>query len=424
MNVLVIGSGGREHALCWRLAQSETLKRAAKAQIFCAPGNPGTASIATNIAVDATDYRKVAEVARREDVALTVVGPEAPLVGGIADLFAQEGLPLLGPTALAARLEGSKIYAKEFMMRHGIPTAPFRVFSDVDSAQAYIDENARARVVKADGLAAGKGVFVCDNAEETCRAVERVLSGPLAADGHILIEDRLHGPEVSIMVLSDGETIQVWESSQDHKAAFDSDKGPNTGGMGAYSPAPVLTEALRERVIDTILRPTIEGMKLEGNPYRGFLYAGLMMHEGEPLVLEYNCRLGDPETQPLMARYQGDLVMDLVAAAKGRLNKEKPAWDRRAALCVVMTAAGYPGSYAKGQAISGIEEAEADPLVTVFHAGTSSRNGELLTAGGRVLGVNALGDTLQQARSRAYGAVEKIRWEAIHYRKDIGWRAL
>jgi phosphoribosylamine--glycine ligase len=421
VKVFVVGSGGREHALCWRLARSPSVDR-----VFCAPGNPGTGQVGENvpIAVDALD--ELADFAGREAVDLTVVGPEVPLCAGIQDRFQERGLPLFGPTAAAARLEGSKAFAKHFMHEHGIPTAEFAVFEDPGRAAAYIDAHDDARVVKADGLAAGKGVFVTDSAADARRAVEELLAGGLGDAGRsVVVEQRLNGEEVSVLALSDGERVLALASSQDHKPVFDGDRGPNTGGMGAYSPAPVLTDALQRQVTEQVLLPTIRGLARAGHPYRGVLYAGLMIVDGQLSVLEFNCRFGDPETQPLMARFDDDLFVYLLGAARGELPARAPRWDPRAALCVVMAAEGYPGSYAKGRPIDGLEGVGAGDALVVFHAGTAvDSTGRLVTSGGRVLGVTALGDGLAQARDRAYGAVAGIRWDGAHYRSDIGHRGL
>jgi phosphoribosylamine--glycine ligase len=420
MKILVVGSGGREHAICWRLARS-----APSAQIYCAPGNPGTARCGTNVAIDAGDVEALASFARREQVALTVVGPEVPLCAGIRRRFDAEGLLLAGPSPEAARLEGSKAYAKDFMARRGIPTAPAGIFEDLSSAAAYIDQNPDALVVKADGLAAGKGVFVCRDPDEAKTEVKRLLDGALGRAGRrVVVESKLAGEEASFIVITDGERICPLASSQDHKAALDGDRGPNTGGMGAYSPAPVLAPALQRQVMAEVVEPTIAGMAEEGHPYQGFLYVGLMIREGGCDVLEFNCRLGDPEAQPLMARLDDDLVSVLMGMARGELQSTDLTWDARAALCVVMTAEGYPGSYRKGAPIQGLEEVEAMEDVIVFHAGTAETEAGVVTAGGRVLGVTGLGKDVAAAQRRAYGAVACLSWEGSRFRTDIGFRAL
>ena len=420
MKILVVGSGGREHALCWKIRQSPLVKT-----LYCAPGNPGTARCATNVPIRAGDLEQLAAFAREQRVDLTVVGPEAPLCAGIADRFARDRLLLAGPDAAGARLEGSKAFAKQFMQRHGIPTARSAVFEDVEAAVGYIDAHPEALVVKADGLAAGKGVFVCGDPEEARGAARQILARDSAfgeAGRRVVIEERVLGEEASFIALSDGSRLCALAGSQDHKAVLDGDRGPNTGGMGAYSPAPVLA-GLEERVRREVIEPTIRGMAAEGAPYRGVLYAGLMIGErGELSVLEFNCRLGDPETQPLMVRLHGDLVPYLLGVAEGKLPQEPLGWDPRPAVCVVLAAAGYPGPVRTGDPISGICQAEQD--VVVFHAGTAERGHELVTAGGRVLGVTALGEDLRTARARAYAAAERISWEGMHYRRDIGSRGL
>jgi phosphoribosylamine---glycine ligase len=419
MKLLVIGSGGREHALCWKLAQGGADRR-----IYCAPGNAGTARIATNASVRADDLDGLVAFARAERIDLTVCGPEAPLCAGIADRFGAEGLLLAGPTAAAAQLEGSKAFAREFMQRHGIPGAEFAVFEQAAAAERYIDAHPRARVVKADGLAAGKGVIVAESAEEARQAARRLLGGePGQAGRRVVIEEKLQGEEASFMVLSDGERLWPLASSQDHKRLADGDQGPNTGGMGAVSPTPICDDALAHRALEQVMLPAIRGMAADGTPYRGVLYAGLMVApDGKLGVLEFNCRLGDPETQPVLARLASDLVPQLVGVAEGKLPAEPPRFDPRPAVCVVMAAAGYPGKVRTGDPILGLEAAE--DLALVFHAGTASREGRVVTAGGRVLGVTGLGDDVRQARERAYRAVERIGFEGAQWRRDIGARAV
>jgi phosphoribosylamine--glycine ligase len=416
MRVLVVGSGGREHALCWRLAQSESLEA-----LFCAPGNPGTATCATNVAIGVDQIEQLVEFAIEERIDVTLVGPEAPLCAGIADRFAQDGLLVAGPTRAAAELEGSKVFAKEFMERHRIPTASFGVFDQPDAAKAYIAQNPEALVVKADGLAAGKGVIVAPDQPQAKAAVDTLFE---RYGGPVLVEHRLRGEELSIIALCDGETLLPLASSQDHKRALDGDQGPNTGGMGAYSPAPLFDDALQKTVIERVLLPTVRGMADEGRTFRGVLYAGLMIVEGQPFVLEYNCRFGDPETQVLMARLQDDLAQLCMDVARGTLQARPLRWDDRSAVCVVMASDGYPGSYDKGIAITGVDKAESEADVTVFHAGTKTVDGALQTAGGRVLGVTALGDGLAEARKLAYQAVDKIHWPDAKFRSDIGARGL
>jgi phosphoribosylamine--glycine ligase len=419
VKVLVIGSGGREHALCWRLAQSPELER-----LYCAPGNPGTARVGQNVPIEVDALDQLVHFAEEEGIDLTVVGPEAPLCAGIEGRFAARGLRLCGPSPEAARLEGSKAFCKEFMQSNGIPTAPFGVFDDYEAAARYIDGHEAARVVKADGLAAGKGVFVTHDAQAAKQAARQLLDGAMGQAGRrIVVEHKLVGEEVSVIALADGERVVTLASSQDHKPVFDGDQGPNTGGMGAYSPAPVLSPKLARVVNDHVLLRTVEAMAAGGCPYRGVLYAGLMVVNGEPLVLEFNCRFGDPETQPLMMRLASDLLPLLDGAATGTLTGSVE-WDARSALCVVMAAEGYPGSYAKGRLINGADDADSDDVV-VFHAGTSrGEDGQLLTTGGRVLGVTALGKDLLAAQRRAYERVADIRWDGVHYRRDIGHRGI
>lgn len=420
MKVLVVGSGGREHALCYRFARSPRLTG-----LYCAPGNPGTASVAQNvpIALDALD--ELAAFAAREGIDLTVVGPEAPLCAGIQRRFAGRGLLLCGPNEEAAALEGSKAFAKEFMRRHEIPTADFGVFERLEDAARYIETHEQARVVKADGLAAGKGVIVASDAAEAIGAARALLEGALGEAGRrVVVEQRLEGEEVSIIALTDGSRVVTLASSQDHKAALDGDLGPNTGGMGAYSPAPILSPELDRFVLERVLLPTVRGMAQEGREYRGVLYAGLMVGRDGPKVLEFNCRFGDPETQPLMMRLDDDLLPHLEGAARGQLPETPLAWRAEAAVCVVLAAEGYPGSYVKGRVIEGLDVPDS-PDVVVFHAGTArDPRGAIVTSGGRVLGVTALGGDLRQAQKRAYERAAAIRWEGCHFRTDIGHRGV
>lgn len=420
MKILVVGSGGREHALCWRIARSPMVSK-----LYCAPGNPGTTQCANNVPIAADDLDQLVEFAREQQIELTVVGPEIPLCRGIKDRFEQEGLSLVGPSAAAARLEGSKAFAKEFLKRHGIPTAPFGVFEDQAAAVAFIDENPRALVVKADGLAAGKGVFICKDSQEAKAVVESLLQGSLGDAGRqVLIEERLEGEEASFIVITDGRRLWPFAGSQDHKRVYDGDRGPNTGGMGAYCPAPIINEDLQRRILDQIMIPSVRGMAAEGTPFAGILYAGLMIHGGEPQVLEFNCRFGDPETQPLMMGLESDIVPYLLGAAQGELPHQPLRWSSKTALCVIMAAEGYPGSYQKGLPIRGLEQVEGAEQVVVYHSGTAGSGGELVTAGGRVLGVTVLGDNPTQAQKLAYQAVGRIHWPGVHYRKDIGQRAV
>ncbi|PID38928.1 MAG: phosphoribosylamine--glycine ligase [Deltaproteobacteria bacterium] len=416
MKVLVIGSGGREHVLCWSLAKSPQLTR-----LFCAPGNPGTAEVAENVEIAADDLDGLLSWARAQGIDLTVVGPEAPLCAGLADRFIEAGLAVAGPSAAAARLEGSKAWAKRFMARHDIPTAPFELVSDVEAADRYLETNPKARVIKLDGLAGGKGVVVADDLASAKAAVR-----DLSPRGELVIEERLRGEEVSVIALADGERVLMLASSQDHKAAFDGDTGPNTGGMGAYSPAPMLDAVLAGEVQRRVLEPTIAGLAADGIPFRGILYAGLMIVDGEPQVLEYNCRFGDPEAQTLLPRLASDLLPLLAGAAAGELPREDLCWDPRPALCVVLASGGYPGKSPTGLPIEGVAavNAAAGDELMVFHAGTALVDERLVTAGGRVLAVTALGDDLGAARARAYAACERITWPERRFRRDIGHRAL
>ncbi len=421
MKLLVIGSGGREHALAWRLAQSPRVQK-----VYVAPGNAGTAREAGLANLPATEFDTLIAFCRREDIAFTVVGPEAPLAAGIVDAFRAAGLKICGPSQAAARLESSKEFAKAFMIRHGIPTAAYASFTDAGAAHAYIREQGAPIVVKADGLAAGKGVVVAQTQEEAHAAVEAMLAGNrLGEAGHrVVIEEYLAGEEASFMVLVDGEHVLPLATSQDHKRLLDGDQGPNTGGMGAYSPAPVVTPELHARILREIIRPTVAGMKQEGTPYTGFLYAGLMIGEdGVPRVLEFNCRMGDPETQPILMRLKNDFSLLIEAALEGRLDQVEAEWDRRYALGVVLAAAGYPDAPRRGDVITGLPEMEQED-VHVFHAGTALEGGQVVTAGGRVLCVTALGDTLKMAQARAYEVAEAIRFPGRQMRRDIGWRAL
>ncbi|MHC4248833.1 MAG: phosphoribosylamine--glycine ligase [Planctomycetota bacterium] len=420
MKILVVGGGGREHAFVWSFARSERVEK-----VYCAPGNAGTAEIAENLDIQVDDLDGLARFARRERIDLTVVGPEMPLVAGIVARFEREDLKIFGPSKQAAELEGSKVFCKNLMRRHGIPSAEYQVFEDLDKARAYIEGRGEKLVVKADGLAAGKGVIVCDTPEEALAAAERVLGGEFGAAGaRLVVEERLRGEEASILALTDGTTIAPLASSQDHKAALDGDKGPNTGGMGAYSPAPVVTPEVMERVISDVLVPTVHAMKKEGRPYKGVLYAGVMVTEQGPKVLEFNVRMGDPETQPLLVRLKTDLATLLEAVVDGRLEEMELEWDERPAVCVVMASGGYPGNCEKGREISGLEAAGEVPDTVVFHAGTAEKDGKVVTAGGRVLGVTSLGDTIEKAIGRAYEAVGLIGWKEVHYRRDIGAKAI
>jgi phosphoribosylamine--glycine ligase len=419
MRVLIVGGGAREHALAWRLSQDSEV------EIIGAPGNAGIAAIGRTIQVDPTDAKGVVSVAEQEAADLVVVGPEAPLVAGVVDALRDQGIDAFGPDREGARLEGSKVFSKEFMARHGIPTAGFEIFDDPDAAVRYIERARRPLVVKADGLAAGKGVIVAGDAGEAIAGVDHIMRERAfgGAGDRIVIEERLVGQEVSYHIVSDGERFVPLAPAQDHKRAFDGDKGPNTGGMGAYSPPPVVTPAIEQKILERIVGPTLRGMAAEGRPFRGALFVGLMIVDGEPLVLEYNTRFGDPECQTLMTRWKGSIMPLIRGSAQGDLDGLKPQWEAPASLCVVLASAGYPGSYQKGKVITGLEAASKLPKVTVFHAGTALRDDAVVTSGGRVLSVTAIGDTIDEAAARAYEAVAKIDFEGKQHRRDIGWRA-
>ena len=422
MNVLIIGSGGREHALAWKVAQDERVEK-----VFVAPGNAGTAIEAKceNVTIDVLELDKLADFAAA-NVALTIVGPEAPLVAGVVDLFRERGLKCYGPTSGAAQLEGSKAFTKDFLARHQIPTADYANFTEVEPALAYLRDKGAPIVIKADGLAAGKGVIVAMTLAEAEAAVRDMLAGNAfgAAGSRVVIEEFLDGEEASFIVMVDGEHVLPMATSQDHKRVGDADTGPNTGGMGAYSPAPVVTDAVHQRVMDEVIWPTVRGMAAEGNVYTGFLYAGLMIDKsGAPKVIEFNCRFGDPETQPIMLRLQSSLVELIEAALAGTLDQTDARWDPRPSLGVVLAAGGYPGDYAKGQVISGLDQASSVDG-KVFHAGTALQDGNVVTQGGRVLCATALGDSVKAAQQGAYDLAEKISWDGCFYRSDIGYRAI
>lgn len=423
MKVLIIGSGGREHALAWKAAQSPQVE-----QVFVAPGNPGTAqeSHVANVSIAVDNVDALVQFARENQIGLTIVGPEIPLVLGLVDAFNAAGLACFGPVRQAARLEGSKSFSKDFLARHHIPTAAYGTFTDTADAIAYIQSVGAPIVVKADGLAAGKGVVVASTEAEAIAAATEMLAGGAfgAAGRKIVIEEFLPGEEASFIVMADGEHILPLATSQDHKARDDGDRGPNTGGMGAYSPAPVVTAEIHARVMREVIEPTIRGMAAEGSPYIGFLYAGLMiLPDGTPKVLEFNCRFGDPETQPIMMRLKSDLVSLCLAALDKKLHHVTAQWDERSALGVVMAAGGYPETFRKGDVISGLPM-NATPDVKVFHSGTALQDGNLVTSGGRVLCVTALGDNVSAAQTHAYDAVEHIHWQDAFYRRDIGYRAI
>ncbi|MBA6390971.1 phosphoribosylamine--glycine ligase [Colwellia sp. BRX10-3] len=423
MNVLVIGSGGREHALAWKAAQSSSVTK-----VFVAPGNAGTATEAKleNIAMSAGDIPALVDFAKRNDVALTIVGPEQPLVDGVVDAFQAEGLMIFGPSAKAAQLEGSKSFTKDFLARNNIPTGSYQNFTEIEPALAYVRAQGAPIVVKADGLAAGKGVIVAMTLKEAEDAIQDMLAGNAFGDaGHrVVIEEFLEGEEASFIVMVDGKNVLAFATSQDHKRAYNGDKGPNTGGMGAYSPAPVVTPEIHQRAMNEVIMPTVEGMAREGAPYTGFLYAGLMIDtDGTPKVIEYNCRFGDPETQPIMMRLKSDLVELCMMACRGELDKATIDFDPRPAVGVVMAAAKYPASYPKGDVISGLDINKASDR-KIFHAGTAEKNGAIVTAGGRVLCATALGNNVTQAQQAAYELLQQISWQGVEYRTDIAYRAI
>lgn len=421
MKVLVVGGGGREHALVWKIAQSPRMSK-----LYCTPGNAGISEQATILPIKANDLNGLLEFALKEMIDLTVVGPEEPLTKGIVDLFESKGLSIFGSSKKAAEIEGSKAFAKEMMKKYHIPTGSYEIFEDPEEAKKYIRKQGAPIVVKADGLAAGKGVIVCNTVEEAIQWVERIMVEKTfgEAGNRVVIEEYLVGEEASYIAFTDGKAILPMASSQDHKPIFDGDRGPNTGGMGAYSPAPVVTDQVHERIHEKILRPMIQGMGEEGRPYKGVLYAGLMIHNGHPRVLEFNARFGDPETQPVLMRMKGDIMPILEACIKGNLSGCKIEWDSRAAVCVVMSSKGYPGDYEKGKPISGLKEVSRMEDVFVFHAGTALKDDQIITNGGRVLGVTGLGKDIPRAIERTYQAVKKISWEGVHYRTDIGQKAL
>ncbi len=423
MNVLIVGNGGREHALAWKIAQSPRASR-----VFVAPGNAGTAADAENVDIQGNDFANLISFAKQNDVRLTVVGPEAPLAAGIVDVFAEEKLKVFGPSRQAAQLEASKVFCKKILRQADVPTAEYRSFRDADSASHYLNEREdKPVVVKADGLAGGKGVVVCDNRQQAIEAIHRIArqrefgnAGDL-----LLIEERLAGPEVSVLAITDGRTLVTLPAAEDHKRAHDGDAGPNTGGMGAFSPTPTVDEATFCRIEAEVLVPTVHTLKRSRHPFRGVLYAGLMITANGPRVLEYNVRFGDPECQPLMMRLQSDLLTVLEATVDGRLDELEPlSWDPRPSVCVVMASEGYPGSYERGMPIRGLADAAALPDVKVFHAGTATLGDQVVTDGGRVLGVTALGETISAAKFQAYKAVKCIRWDGAWCRKDISDKAI
>jgi len=425
MRVLVVGKGGREHALVWKLSQSPRVER-----VYCAPGNAGTAEDGVNVPIEVTDFDRLARFAKKEDIGLTVVGPEEPLAQGIVDIFHKAGLRIFGPSREAAQLEASKVFAKQLMRHADVPTAEFRVCDHPDPARHYIETREYTVVVKADGMAAGKGVMVCSTTEEALAAIERIMVREefgRKAGRQVVIEKRMEGQELSILALVSGRTIVPLQPTQDHKPAGDNDTGPNTGGMGAYCPAPLATPELLQEIEQSILVPTVHALKRGRRPFQGALYAGLMVTNQGPRVLEFNCRFGDPEIQPLLLRLRTDLLDLLEAVVDGKLDEfaeDRLEWDSRPAVCVVMASQGYPGPYAKGKVITGMAEAAKLPDVKVFHAGTKLQNDLVVTDGGRVLGVTALGDTLAAAQRNAYEAVSRIHFQGAFYRKDIADKAL
>ncbi|WP_189402629.1 phosphoribosylamine--glycine ligase [Arenicella chitinivorans] len=423
MQVLIIGSGGREHAFAWKVAQSDSVSK-----VFVAPGNAGTAREAkvTNVDIGVEDIERLIEFAQQEKIDLTIVGPEAPLVIGVVDAFEKAGLKCFGPSAGAAQLEGSKAFSKDFLARHGIPTAAYQVFTDADQACDYIAQQGAPIVVKADGLAAGKGVIVAHSVDEAQAAARDMLLDNKFGDAgaRVVVEEFMQGEEASFICMVDGDNILPLATSQDHKARDDGDQGPNTGGMGAYSPAPVVTNEIHDRIMQQVIFPTVAGIKQDGHPYTGFLYAGLMITpEGTPKVVEFNCRFGDPETQPILMRLKSDLVELCLAGLEGGLGETEAEWDPRAAVGVVLAAGGYPESYAKGKPISGLDDCDSADCKT-FHAGTALQGDSVVTSGGRVLCVTALGSSVTDAQQRAYQAVDKISWDGMFCRSDIAYRAI
>lgn len=424
MKVLVIGGGGREHALCWKVSQSRLLKK-----LFIAPGNPGTALHGENVLIPAEDINGLKAFALRESIDLTIVGPELPLTMGIVDEFKKAGLRVFGPAKDAALLEGSKAFAKDLLHRHGIPTGFYKAFENPEYAIAYVETHKGPFVVKADGLAAGKGVIICRTKDEAKEAVRLIMQEKAfgSAGNKIIIEEFLEGEEASFLAITDGTNVVPLAPAQDHKAILDNDQGPNTGGMGAYSPTALITEALQKEIMDTIMLPVVKAMEAEGRPYKGVLYAGLMIKDHKPKVLEFNCRFGDPETQPILMRLESDLLDVLSRCAeegKAGLDGVTLNWSKKSSVCVVMSSEGYPGEYVKGHEINGLKEAKGLKDVMVFHAGTAIKDNKVVTSGGRVLGVTALGDDLRHAIERAYSAVGKISWKGAYFRHDIGIKGL
>lgn len=420
MKVLIVGSGGREHVLAWKIRQSPLVK-----ELYCAPGNGGIAEAAQCVDIPADDIEGLVRFAKDKHIGLTVVGPEGPLVAGMADAFEEEGLKIFGPKRQAAQLEASKVFAKEFMQTYNIPTAPFKIFDRAEDARDFLVIAPFPVVVKADGLAAGKGVMICNDLKEAKEAVKQIMDQKIfkEAGARVVIEECLVGEEASILAICDGKNYIILDSSQDHKRIFDDDLGPNTGGMGAYSPAPVITEELFRKIGIQIIDPAIRGMYKEGIPFKGVLYAGLMITDEGPFVLEFNVRLGDPESQAILPRMRNDLVEVMLASCDGRLDKVKMEWDKRSCVCVVMSSGGYPGKYETGKEITGLNKIH-DKNTMIFHAGTKKTGDKLMTAGGRVLGVTSLGDNIEKAMERAYHAVETIKFDRCFFRRDIGAKAI
>lgn len=421
MKILIIGSGGREHALAWKIKQSPLVRK-----VYCAPGNGGISDTAECVNIAAEEISKLLQFVKNQKIDLTVVGPEAPLAAGIVDRFEEAGLKIFGPDQRAAQLEGSKAFAKEFMKRWNIPTAAFKIFEDAQQAKGFLKKSKFPLVIKADGLAAGKGVFVCKDVREAEEAIEQIMVQKVFGDAgqRVVIEECLQGEEISVLAISDGADYVILESAQDHKRIFDDDLGPNTGGMGAYSPTVIVNEELLRNIETTIIEPAIRGMKKEGAPFKGVLYAGLMMTVAGPYVLEFNVRFGDPETQVVLPRMKNDVVEVMLAGCEGRLNKINLRWDKRHCVCVVMSAGGYPGKYEIGKEISGLEELMREKDIFVFHAGTKKEGNKMVTSGGRVLGVTGLGNTIEAAIERAYVGVEKIKFDHCFFRRDIAMKAV
>ncbi len=421
MKILVVGGGGREHTLVWKISQSPLVDK-----IYCAPGNPGIAELAECVHIGADEITALREFAQAEEIDLTVVGPEVPLTMGIVDTFQAAGLEIFGPDKAAAQIEGSKGFSKDLMARYNIPTAAYQSFTDHAQAVAYIRKQGAPIVVKADGLAAGKGVIVAMTEEQAIAAVDDIMLDQVFGDAgaSVVIEEFMDGEEASFFAFTDGKNILPLASSQDHKRVNDNDEGPNTGGMGAYSPAPVVTDELHQVIVDTIVKPTVDGMAKDGCPYSGILYVGLMIKDGQPRVVEYNARFGDPEAQPLLMRMRSDIVPVLQACARGKLEQDSIEWHDKAAVCVVMASGGYPAAYEKGLPISGLDDAAKIDDLMVFHAGTALKDGDIVNQGGRVLGVTGLGNSVRDAIDKAYVGVKVIHWENVHYRNDIGARAL